>query len=202
MSVFRPVDGKRQTVSDNVTTYKEDTNRDENSRTITLVSKLKGLNYDSHQLCFLVYILSSKNYTVTIQKLYKKSTRVDQTIRIKKIVKDGITRFCDEQYLEDDEYSYNGDLKRKRRNIDSMTNNSLINLLELEGCHIFSKRNRDDPLIIFNHTERKRRIIKLIDSGTVYKRDDIDMLGKKVYDFLIPKITKFDYEFKINDLSF
>lgn len=162
-------------------------------------SKRKSHDYDSHQLCFFIYLLVKTGYDITIQHTYKKSNKTDQVVRIKSVFKGEQQKFSDVMF-DTPEYEYNGDLKRRRRNIDAITNNILLSLLEQEYASFSTKKCKELKTITFNATEGKRRLKWLEYEERVYEKSDIDFIGKEIYNFLLNRIKKHDYIFTKNDL--
>ena len=155
-------------------------------------SKRRSHNYDSHQMCFFIYLLAKTGYEITIQRTYKKSNKTDQVVRVKSVCKDGKQVFSDVAFDAED-YECNGDLKMRRRTIDSATNNKLLSLLEQENAHFSTKKCKE--LRKSTAVEGKRRL-KWIEYGCYrYEKNEIDKIGKRVYDHLAYNIRKHDYTF-------
>ena len=157
-------------------------------------SKRRSHNYDSHQMCFFIYLLAKTGYEITIQRTYKKSNKTDQVVRIKSVCKDGKQVFSDVEFDAED-YECNGDLKMRRRTIDNATNNKLLSLLEQEDAHFSTKKCKELRRSSSTAVEGKRRL-KWIEYGCYrYEKNEIDKIGKRLYDHLAYNIRKHDYTF-------
>lgn len=198
MHAFKRVCNERIEYSKNTVVY--NTNK-VGSNELTVESKRKSHNYDSHQMCFLIYLLVKAGYDITIQHTYKSSRKTDQVVRVKSIYKDDKQKFSDVMF-DSNEYDYDGDLKRRRRNIDAITNNIMLSLLEQEDASFSTKKCKEFKTITFNATEGKRRLKWLEHEGKTYTKVDIDYIGKEVYKFIIKNIEKHDYRFIKSDLNF
>ena len=198
---FKKVCSSNLRYEDNTVTYSlatADAIEREHIRDRDRTSKLRSQNYDSHQMCFFVYLLLRLDYTICIERLYKKSKKIDQIIRIKSVSKSGTNKFS-EHIFSHEEYDYNGDLKRKRRNIDAVTNNRLLSMLEYEGARYDVKKCKEFKTVSLVNTEGKKRLKWIALGSHLYKKQDIDTIGKKAYMFIVEKIKKYDYTFTKNE---
>ena len=184
---FRSVDKDEVTRRDNVVIYSKPKTTGYNFE-----SKLRSMNYDSHQLCFLMYILFRKGYVTTVCRSYKKSNVIDQVFRVKCIEKDGKTRFSDTMF-DSDEYSYNGDIKKRRRNMDATTNNEMLYLLEGENVTFDTRKCKETDTVSLDNAQGKKRLKWIMVDGKMFRRDDIDYIGEMLYGIIVQKIRRHDY---------
>ena len=181
--------------SDNIVKY--DT-RIKMDRLMLRESKIRSKNYDSHQLCFIINMLCRMGYSINIQKLYKRGEKTDQILRVKSVKKGDTVKYTEDTICEEND---DKDLKRKRRNIDSRTNNSLLMILEGEGCDFATKKCKEFKLISFNQTEGKKRLNWFFDGEYKYSKDEINRIGEETYNFIISRLNKHDYTVTKQDID-
>lgn len=193
-SLFKPVNSKSILYKDNVIIYRDDSNRFMKS------AKMRSLEYNSLQQCFLIYHLVKMGYTINIAKIYKKSKISRQTFRIKKIIKGNQIKFDENFILSCEEYNFSGDMRKKRKNLNGIANNTMLILLECENCHFKCKDNRlcDEPSM--DKPEYIKRLIWFETSQIKYSKEDIKRIGKRIYDDIRSKVINCDYEYSSIDI--
>lgn len=192
---FKSVDKAEVTQKENVTIYKKP-----KSDSSSFEAKRRSMNYDSHQLCFLMYTLFQKGYVTTVSRSYKKSMVIDQVFRVKCIEKDGKKRFSDTMF-DGDEYSYNGDIKKRRRNMDATTNNIMLYLMEGEHVTFETRKCKEMETVSLDNAQGKKRLKWIKVDGKIFNRDDIDYIGEKMYNIIVPKIRRHDYMLCSEDIT-
>ena len=110
----------------------------ERKKELSVKAKRDSTNRDACQQLFLIFLLLQNNYTVIIRKPRKKSTKTLQLFVIDRILSpEGAT-----VYDINDFSSSSTDEKINRRNLDSHTNTTMINLLKEHNAYIEIKKGK------------------------------------------------------------
>ncbi|EKE39289.1 hypothetical protein ENU1_134590 [Entamoeba nuttalli P19] len=153
-----------------------------------LYAKRKSTDRDCHQQSFLIGLLISLGYSITIKKPHKKSKINSQMFLILEIMKEMKTILSSDSF--DDSFV---DIKKRRREIDSLTNNILIEQIQShQGIMEFKKNNK----IKLNGY---KRIKTLMYNNTKYTQSDINLIGMSINKFIVQTIGSNDCYLQPND---
>ena len=202
-SCFIPVDNYKLERKDNCLIYKPNSFKSKDNNLLK-IAKQKSLKRDALQQSFLIYLLSQLGYNIIISKLYKKSKR-NPLFRLKAIYDNrSLLNKMDENInnivFSDNIFNDNqfNDLKSKRRNIDSVTNSILLNLLTLNNSTYVCKKSKQTQLINLNKPYEMKRIIQFQLNDIIFNKSDILKLGEKINSFIYRKVIKHDFNFNRN----
>ncbi|ELP87360.1 hypothetical protein EIN_096170 [Entamoeba invadens IP1] len=154
------------------------------------LAKRASTDRDSAQQGFLLGILMCYDFTIKIRRLYKKGHKTHQLFVIESISKNGTVYF---KAPTTDNKS--GDKKLMRRNLDAMTNNSLLNIVQYEcATKLDLKRGKRSNLC----TEMKR-IQAIQFHNDLFKAQDILRHGLFINESILNKMTPEGCELTSND---
>ena len=151
-----------------VFSLKKDTNSKKDQ---VLISKRNGTNRDACQQSFLISLLIFLGFEFHINKLYKKGKTTLQLYTINSIFYNGECKF-NQQMLTD----LPSDQKLRRRNIDSITNRIMIDLInQFDICSLSLKKGKTGT-----KCEEMMRLTKAIVNKREYETDEIYSIGHEV----------------------
>ncbi|EDR21883.1 hypothetical protein EDI_145810 [Entamoeba dispar SAW760] len=154
-----------------------------------LYAKRKSTDRDCHQQSFLIGLLISIGYSITIKKPHKKSKTTSQMFVILEIRKEITTILSNDSF--DESFV---DIKKRRRERDVLTNNILIEQIQShQGLVEFKKNNKIE-------LNKFRRIKTLKYNNINYNQSDIYLIGKSINNFILQIMGSNDCYLQPNDL--
>ncbi|KAL7721668.1 Uncharacterized protein QTN25_001325 [Entamoeba marina] len=139
-------------------------------------AKRESKNRDAAQQAFLIGALSQMGYNIEINRLYKKGTTTFQLFTINTISSNHTLEF-DVNKLH---IPFEG-LKERRQYLDAVTNNKIIELLEIGGATFEERRTRK---VKKENSVSMKRIMKMTIQGQSYDMTQILAIGKRINDLI------------------
>ena len=157
-------------------------------------AKRESKNRDACQQSFLIWLLTSIDYEIELNRLYKRGNITFQMYTIKSIQKDGRTVVDPNSFT----FEYNG-LKEKRQYTDAVTVNMMIELLIQEGFEIEERKTRK---VVKRNSIGMRRLMKISNGNVQFDFKEIIEIGKECYLEIRNRIsTRQGYLVQKNELS-
>ncbi|ELP91032.1 hypothetical protein EIN_267480 [Entamoeba invadens IP1] len=145
-----------------------------------LLAKRASVDRDAAQQSFLLALFVSHGFDIKLKKLYKKGKTTAQVFVVEEISQNGELIFSESECDSSEE-----DMKKKRRNLDALTNNKLIELANFY-CNTSLEFKKGKTSIV---CVQMKRIQKLEINGKSYGFHEIAKIGMQINNTILHLMT-------------